>query len=75
MLLSGGSLAIMLRSAGEGIADATARFPSVSITDLRRERPAPAAKSMRPPEPLDEELILRAAHFDAAAAVDARCLP
>ncbi len=75
VLLSGGSLAMMLASAGEGIADATARFPSVSITDLRRERPAPVAKSMHPPEPLDEELILRAARFDAVAAVDEDAFP
>jgi len=75
VLLSGGSLAMMLRSAGEGIADATARIPSVSITDLRRERPAPLAQSMHPPEPFDEELILRAAHFDAEAAVDQDAFP
>jgi S-DNA-T family DNA segregation ATPase FtsK/SpoIIIE len=75
VLLSGGSIALLLRSAGAGIADATARIPSVSITDLRPPRPerqprrAPVdAESLLPPEPLDEELILRAGRLDAAVA-------
>jgi S-DNA-T family DNA segregation ATPase FtsK/SpoIIIE len=70
VLLSGGSLALMLRSAGAGIADATARIPTVSVTDLRRPRreEAPVRESVRPPEPLAEELILRAARLDAALA-------
>jgi len=70
VLLSGGSLALLLRSAGVGIADATSRIPSVSVSDLRRTRreDLPGLVPLLPPDPPAEELILRAARFDAVAA-------
>jgi S-DNA-T family DNA segregation ATPase FtsK/SpoIIIE len=68
MLLSGGSLALMLRSAGAGIADATQRIPTVSVADLRRaprERQGEEALPIAPPEDDDRELIVRAGHVEA----------
>jgi S-DNA-T family DNA segregation ATPase FtsK/SpoIIIE len=72
MLLSGGSLALMLRAAGAGIADATQRIPSVSVADLRRTRePRQVARHEPersvPPEDDDRELIVRAGHVEAPA--------
>jgi S-DNA-T family DNA segregation ATPase FtsK/SpoIIIE len=66
VLLSGGSIAMMIRSAGLGIADATARIPTVSVADLRAERRAARPEPLLPPEPPPEELFLRAARLDAA---------
>jgi S-DNA-T family DNA segregation ATPase FtsK/SpoIIIE len=82
ILLSGGSLALMLRAAGAGIADATQRIPTVSVTDLRRGRagtrqgesrlPADDAFARQgdpifPPEDDGRELIVRAGHVEAPA--------
>jgi len=76
MLLSGGSVALMLRSAGAGIADATNRIPSVSVAERRRERtprerPSRSERRKRerqahegdrlhPPDEEEHELIVRA---------------
>jgi S-DNA-T family DNA segregation ATPase FtsK/SpoIIIE len=67
LLLSGGSIALMLRSAGAGIADATARIPTVSVADLRAERHRERPERVRPPEPPLDELFVRAARLDAAS--------
>jgi S-DNA-T family DNA segregation ATPase FtsK/SpoIIIE len=74
MLLSGGSLAIMLQSASAGIADASQRIPSVripavSVADLRRaprERARGEADRILPPEDADHELIVRSGTFEDA---------
>jgi S-DNA-T family DNA segregation ATPase FtsK/SpoIIIE len=74
ILLSGGSLALMLRAAGAGIADATQRIPAVSVTDLRRSRALRERDEVEPivpPEDDGRELIVRAGHV-AAPANDAR---
>jgi S-DNA-T family DNA segregation ATPase FtsK/SpoIIIE len=70
MLLSGGSLALMLRSAGAGIADATQRIPSVSVADLRRQREAKPrrreeSERIVPPDGDGDELIVRPGHVEA----------
>jgi len=82
ILLSGGSLALMLRAAGAGIADATQRLPTVSVTDLRRGRAGTRQGESRlhaedafahqgdpifPPEDDGRELIVRAGHVEAPA--------
>ncbi|HEX2701956.1 MAG TPA: DNA translocase FtsK, partial [Solirubrobacteraceae bacterium] len=70
ILLSGGSLALMLRAAGAGIADATQRIPSVSVTDLRRSREPRRRDGIEPivpPEADGRELIVRAGHVEAPA--------
>jgi S-DNA-T family DNA segregation ATPase FtsK/SpoIIIE len=75
ILLSGGSLALMLRAAGAGIADATQRIPTVSVTDLRRARACTRQGEGRralgepifPPEDDGRELIVRAGHVEAPA--------
>jgi len=66
VLLSGGSLALMLRSAGAGLAEATQRIPAISVADLRRARPE-QPEPLRPPEPDERELIIRAGHVEAPA--------
>ncbi|MGD0981673.1 MAG: DNA translocase FtsK, partial [Solirubrobacteraceae bacterium] len=74
ILLSGGSLALMLRAAGSGIADATQRIPTMSVTDLRRAReprlrdePARQGEPIVPPEADGREVIVRASHVEAPA--------
>ena len=70
ILLSGGSLALMLRAAGSGIADATQRIPTISVTDLRRARQPRLRDEIAPivpPEADGRELIVRAGHVEAPA--------
>jgi S-DNA-T family DNA segregation ATPase FtsK/SpoIIIE len=70
ILLSGGSLALMLRAAGTGIADATQRIPTISVTDLRRARQPRLRDEIAPivpPEADGRELIVRAGHVEAPA--------
>jgi DNA segregation ATPase FtsK/SpoIIIE, S-DNA-T family len=69
VLVSGGSLALMLHSASAGIADASQRLPSmriprVSVPEMSRAQPDPIV----PPEPDDSELIVRAGHVEAPPA-------
>jgi len=70
MLLSGGSFALTLRSAGDVLADASQRIPTVSVSDLRmprRERvlAEDAPEPIVPPEPDERDLIVRAGHVAA----------
>jgi S-DNA-T family DNA segregation ATPase FtsK/SpoIIIE len=68
VLLSGGSLALLLRSASAGIADASQRIPSIRVPSLpeRPERPGRREPPPRvvPPEPSDADLIIRATPID-----------
>jgi len=68
VLLSGGSLAVMLHSASSGIADVGQRIPSISVAELRRERAErrPRPDPIRPPEPGERELIVHATHVEVA---------
>ncbi len=66
VLLSGGSLALMLRAAGTGIADASQRLPripAVSVAELRRERRSKPARIV-PPEPAGEDLFVHTGHVE-----------
>jgi S-DNA-T family DNA segregation ATPase FtsK/SpoIIIE len=62
-LLTGGSIATLLRAAGSTVADAT--------RTLRAQRPAgeparrPLPEPLRPPEPSERELVVRATHVEA----------
>ncbi|MGA2470823.1 MAG: DNA translocase FtsK [Solirubrobacteraceae bacterium] len=66
-LLSGGGVALALRTLGSGFAEVGRRMPAV--TELRRparsaKRPTPA-EPIFPPEPAERELIVRAGHVEA----------
>ncbi len=56
VLLSGASLASMLRATGHGLLDTTRAMRAIG----RRGAPEPAAQPLTPPEPPPAELILRA---------------
>jgi len=66
-LLSGSSLALAIRSAGAGVADARRRLPAVSELrrPLRDARAGAMPAAIVPPEPTGRELIVRAGHVEA----------
>ncbi len=71
VLLTGASLAAVLRATGNGLLD-TSRMIRARASALERgakgapEKPArPAAESIHPPEPEPHELIVRATHVEA----------
>jgi S-DNA-T family DNA segregation ATPase FtsK/SpoIIIE len=74
-LLTGASLATLLRATGSGLADstrmlrartATRRAPGESVTSVRR-----AAAPLVPPDPDDGQLVVRATHVEAPSLDDA----
>ncbi|HUB76909.1 MAG TPA: DNA translocase FtsK [Solirubrobacteraceae bacterium] len=70
VLLSGGSLALLVRSFGAGIADASQRLPSVRVPsppERPRREPRPRPEPIAPPEPDPADLIVRATHVEAPA--------
>jgi DNA segregation ATPase FtsK/SpoIIIE, S-DNA-T family len=95
-LLSGGGLAVLVRSGGTGLLDATRTIRAVRPPAIPRRRRAPAgppepagdddfdsiyaaaekplppkmAERIVPPEPLDQELIVRATHVEAPPIFD-----
>ena len=73
ILLTGASIASVIRATGNGVADSTRMVRRLSSREQpRRSRPArarvedePQPASLIPPEPADRELIVRATHVEA----------
>ena len=65
VLLSGGSLALAIRSFGAGVAGAKHHLPA--MPEIRRAPRQPRRRPARivPPEPTGRELVLRAGHVEA----------
>jgi S-DNA-T family DNA segregation ATPase FtsK/SpoIIIE len=68
-LLTGGSIAALLRAAGSGVADATRTLRTAQTAGppakrAAAARPKPEPEPLRPPEPQDEELVVRATHVE-----------
>jgi S-DNA-T family DNA segregation ATPase FtsK/SpoIIIE len=70
VLLTGASLAAILRATGNGLVDTTRvlgrHSPSLSLRRRPREQGSEASEVL-PPEPSPEELIIRATHVEAPA--------
>jgi DNA segregation ATPase FtsK/SpoIIIE, S-DNA-T family len=76
-LLTGASLATVLRSTGTGLVDTTRVLRERAVSTQMRVRPEPAdeepsrrgriAERLVPPEPSPDELIVRATHVEAPA--------
>jgi S-DNA-T family DNA segregation ATPase FtsK/SpoIIIE len=71
LLLTGASVAGVLRATGSGLADTTRALgravPARRPTRAAGEEPAPepARERLRPPEPPDREVVVRATHVEA----------
>jgi DNA segregation ATPase FtsK/SpoIIIE, S-DNA-T family len=65
VLLSGGSLALAIRSMGVGVAGAKRHLPT--LPEVRRAPRQPRGRPARivPPEPTGRELVVRAGHVEA----------
>ena len=65
ILMTGASLASAIRATGSGVADTTRMLKAHRPRSATAEAPEMMSESLHPPEPADEELIVRATHVEA----------
>ncbi len=76
ILLTGASLATVLRATGAGVLDSTRMLKArVAKQEQPQSAPSRPVESLLPPEPEPEELIVRATHVEAPPLDDARLAP